>query len=124
MAKKKCLESCKGQILDANKGRYCRHIEAMLPKYSGQSVTASSAGTWIESLPGWEGYREVPPHEIEIRLKRFGLDKHEVELIMLRYVEDKTMKQIVSQQGWTSVGSAAHFLRSALKKLRKGGFQL
>jgi hypothetical protein len=67
--------------------------------------------------------RELSENAIIARLRRFGLDPYEVELLMLRFVEQKTMKEIVKEQGWTNVNSVNYFLRRVLTKLRKAGFK-
>lgn len=96
-----------------------------MPKPSKQSVQAFVA-TQIEnySLPKEFWDRTMEDHEIEARLRKFGLDNFEVELVMLRYIDNMTMKDIIEAQGWVSVNSVAHHLRSALRKLRKAGFTL
>lgn len=61
---------------------------------------------------------------IQKKLIQAGLSQFEVELLMSRFIEEKSFKEIVKEQGWTSLGSASHYLRSALSKLKKGNFEL
>ncbi len=70
------------------------------------------------------GPPEVRAEYIESRLIEFGLNPHEVELILLRCVDGRSMKDVVTEQGWVSINSASHYLRTALEKLRTGGFKL
>jgi hypothetical protein len=122
---KPCGKSCKGKILNGDKGIYCKHIEDKLPKPTNQSVKAFAYGR-IEDLWLKIAFREarVPEEVIVERLKQAGLGVYEIELLMLRYVEGKSMKTIVAEQGWLNKDSASHFLRKALSSLRKVGFTL
>ncbi len=118
-----CEKRCKGVIVDKLRGVYCGHIEGKMPKRSKQSIKAYLTdridGYWLEAE---EKDREISEYEIVTYLKRFGLDPYEVELLMLRFIENKSMKDIVKEQGWVSVTSANYYFRTILKKLREGGF--
>lgn len=75
-------------------------------------------------------YGYLPPkkslsiEQIEMKLKQFGLEQYEVELIVRRILDGQGLAEIVDEQGWTNKNSANYFLRKALTKLRKGGFTL
>lgn len=76
---------------------------------------------------GYELYNSSTEERINYIKKKLilsGLSKYEVELVMSRIIEEKPLKQIVDEQGWTSVSSASHFLRSIFRKLREKGFNL
>lgn len=122
MAKKVCEKKCKGIILDKIKGVYCSHIEKRMPKNSRQSVNARMVG-YIDDLGVPSDSSPEERDKIEIRLRKFGLSPYEIELLMSRYGEGNPMSVVIEQQGWISVNSAAHYLRTALKKLRDGGFK-
>jgi hypothetical protein len=95
-----------------------------MPKQSNQSIKAFRPYNNIEELGSWANDSEASIEEIEWKLRKFGLDAHEVELIMLRFMDGKSMIQIVKQQGWTNIDSANYYLKKTLKKLRDGGFKL
>ncbi len=122
--RERCETNCCGRIVNKEKGIYCHHIESKMPKGSKQSIKAIYSDR-IEDYWLREQFEQRPlhPDEVELKLKRFGLDKYEVELLMLRYVENKPMKDIVKEQGWVNMNSATHYLRSSLRKLRDGGFK-
>jgi len=98
------------------------HYEAQTPKQK-RNVPLQFYGTMIDSMAQKTPKRELSENAIIVRLRRFGLDPYEVELLMLRFVEQKTMKDIVKEQGWTNVNSVNYFLRRVLTKLRKAGFK-
>lgn len=118
-----CEKRCVGRIVDAKRGIYCKCIEKKLPKPSKQSVKAYPTEKiddfWLRQEISQDG---VPEEQILYKLRKFGLDPYEVELLMLRYVEGFSMKKIVVEQGWLSIGSANHYLHKALAKLRAGKF--
>jgi hypothetical protein len=68
--------------------------------------------------------REWSSAEVEVSLYRFGLKTYEVELVMMRYISGKKMRDIVETQGWVSVSSANYHLKKVMAKLRKGRFHL
>lgn len=120
-----CKKSCKGYVVDSRRGQYCPCIEKKLPKSSRQSVKALYSGRIEEYWLREEFSRKARTVEaIERKLQRFGLSPYEVELIMLRYVDDMQMKEIVKEQGWVNASSAGYFLKKTLAKLRLGGFRL
>jgi hypothetical protein len=88
-----------------------------------RNVPLQFYGTMIDSMAQKNPKRELSENAIIARLRKFGLDPYEVELLMLRFVEQKTVKDIVKEQGWTNVNSANYFLRRVLTKLRKAGFK-
>lgn len=121
MAQKSCKKDCKGLIVDKDKGIYCRHLEAKLPTMARASKVSRNYN--IENFPETNKARSSES-KILLKLIKHGLDPHEVELIMLRYVENKTVKEIVKEQGWLSLNSCNYHLRKALNKLRDGKFNL
>lgn len=56
------------------------------------------------------------------QLIEFGLDPYQVDLVILRVVEKKSMKEIVKELGWRSTDSANYHLKKALKMLRERNF--
>lgn len=58
------------------------------------------------------------------RLYEFGLQAYEVQLLLSRFYDGMSFKDIVDQHKWTSVGSASYHFKMALKKLREGKFSL
>lgn len=121
--KKRCVRGCPGRIVDKARGIYCPHIEAKLPKISKDSVKATPKEN-IENYSGQfeNNLRELPGCEVELKLKRFGLDDFEVELLMLRFVEARPMVEVVKEQGWINVNSANYYLKCTLDKLRRARF--
>lgn len=96
-----------------------------MPKMSKNSVKAFYTGRIDEFwLKEQIDNREVPEWEIGVKMRNFGLNEFEIELLLSRYVENKSMLDIVAEQGWQSLNSASHYLKSALKKLRDGGFSI
>lgn len=96
-----------------------------MPKPSRQSVKAYPSDRiqdyWIKE----ELYeRTLSEYEVQAKLRKFGLDPYEAELIILRYIEEKSMQDIVKEQGWLNISSASHYLRRTLSKLREGKFTL
>lgn len=120
-----CPKGCKGRLVGED--TYCVCLESKLPKLKTRTSINASATASIERFP------EDPPRlptqgsELDIVIKQleaFGLKKFEVDLIVSRFFDQKTMKQIVTEQRWTSIGAAEYHLRTSLTKLRKGGFSL
>ena len=124
-ARMPCEKNCKGRILDSGKGIYCRCIESKLPKRNKGSVQAIST----DGIERYHQAFEYPDadltsKEIEASLRRHGLDEYEIKLVMARFVEDLTVKEIVETQGWTNSNSANYYIRSVLLKLRERRFTL
>lgn len=61
---------------------------------------------------------------IEWRLRQYGLMGFEIKLVLARFIGEKTINEIVKEQGWTSVGSANYHLKQALTKLKDRKFKL
>lgn len=125
---KKCTKHCEGYIVNSATGEYCPHIEAKLPKpFTGTSVR-SHPSLFIDKMSRtcdlYPSTTETRIKYMERRLFNYGLSKFEVDLLVARYVEEKTMEDIKKEQNWTSRGSLSHFLRETLKKLRKLEFKL
>ncbi len=53
-------------------------------------------------------------------LLKHGLGHYAIDLLIARIVDGQKLKDIVKEQGWTSIGSANHHLQQAIKTLRKG----
>lgn len=58
-----------------------------------------------------------------LKLKGYGLQEHEVALLVARFEDNKTFSQIVKEQGWTSKGSLAWHLRQVLKTLKEREYE-
>ena len=56
-------------------------------------------------------------------MAKAGLKDFEIELVMEKVVGGRPWGELTKEQGWTSEGSARHFMREALKYLRKAGFR-
>lgn len=119
-----CDKRCRGRILNKEKGVYCPHIEAKLPRISKNSIKAIYSDK-IDSYGELklEDTRGLSEPELRLKLSKAGLSDFEVELLFLRFIEKKSIKVILKEQGWLNVNSCNHFLRGALKKLRLGGFK-
>ena len=130
---RKCKPSCQGRII--TEGRYCPCLEAKLPKPSRQSVQLVFLRGGVENMSPvtvpveYHNVHTVTPSleeeisALKVKLKRHGLSPYEVDLVILRYGEDITFREIVDRSGWTSTGSASYALQQILKKLRKAGFK-
>lgn len=123
----KCEEGCQGRVLKP--GLYCKCIESKLPKMgSYKSVQLVYVGGSIDNLVEGQSLYETPNEEDTVSLKQAlvdnGLDPHEVDLVLARFVEDKTFREIAATQNWTSMGSCAYHFKMALKKLRERNFKL
>jgi hypothetical protein len=120
-----CEPGCKGTIVNKAKGQYCSCIESQMPnrklKSKKEFYTNRIDDFWIQD----DFYnREVSETDVVDQLVEFGLDPHEVELLVLRYIENKSMIEIVKLQGWLKLESANYYLRKTLAKLRAGSFKL
>lgn len=125
----KCEPGCEGKILPS--GYYCQCLEAKLPKPSGRSVKLYTQGLSIESAatvnsayPLYKSTTEPRIANLIDQLYRYGLEEFEVELIIARFIEEKTLREIRTELGWTSHSSIDHHLKQTLKKLKKRGFTL
>lgn len=109
------------------RGFYCKCWEKKIPSLRGtSSVEARTYGGSIEkfsdSFP-WAD-TDLTTEEIAKKLVDAGLEQHEVDLVVARFIEQLPLKEIVQVQGWTSEGSVKHFLKKALVHLRKVNFKL
>lgn len=121
-SKNKCKKNCKGRLINK---RICECLENKMPKTSKKSVRAFYAENIEQySASSAENTPSMTSEEMSIRLYRYGLAEHEVELVIARFHASLTFLEIVDKYGWTSVGSASHCYRSALAKLRKAGFTI
>lgn len=106
-------------------GIYCECLEKRLPKPSKRSIKAFPSdqiarfGKNDPKTTLHEEYEAVYQALIE-----FGLDKHEVELIMAYCVEGKPMKVVLKELGWISPNQVGYYVNKALQRLRDGGFTL
>lgn len=62
--------------------------------------------------------------DLILQLNAFGIDPFEVELVLARFLERKSMRVIMEEQGWLNLNSANYYLRRTLAKLRHGGFKI
>lgn len=78
-----------------------------------------------------EGYPYIGPDngiasreaQMVQKLKNAGLEDYEVELVILRFIEDKSMIDVMNETGWLSINSANYYLRKAMRKLRLRGLK-
>lgn len=107
-------------------GKYCECIESLLPKTGKSSISASSVGDNIErasaSIAEWESTPEMSQRQLVAKLREFGLEDYEVEMIQDRYFSEQKWAEIVKRRGWASSGAASYVLKRILSKLRKRGF--
>lgn len=111
--------------MDKAKGIYCPCLESKLPRPSRQSVEPRYSNRIEDYWLREEFYhREIPEYEIVMRLRAFGIGEAHIELVMMRYIENMKMLDIMQKLGWVSLRSANYHLKETLGKLRKGGFSL
>lgn len=122
-----CEKSCQGRIINKERGVYCDHIESRINRSKRQSIKASYYGN-IDAM--WVmNEKHTSLLEIEEKLRMFGLDHYEIDLIIARVVEGKSMKQLIAEQirnkepAWLTANSAGYHYKKALKKLRIGKFK-
>ncbi len=104
-------------------GRYCQCIENQLKGFRAKvSVDARPIGQQLESkyVPFEYPRTALSRDEIEAKLRRFGLQEYEVDLITDRFVDDKTLSDL----NWNNESSARYHIKKTLAKLRKGDFKL
>lgn len=111
----------------------CKHLESALAKGNrSTSITPRYIGTRVESIAD-KGFLEIhemviPEHirtgsfekNFRIRIRKAGLEKHEIDLVTLRFVYDYTLKDICEEMGIPSAQTALNILNRALKTLKKG----
>lgn len=125
-SKRKCPDTCKGVIVDATKGRYCDCIEKKLPKLNnphksvGTSYYQDITNLQLPAEFTEEDYTDLG--SLEGKLLKAGLSPYEIRLLIAKYVDGRSLRDIFKEGNWTSIGSLNHQLRSATKKLRQGGF--
>lgn len=56
-------------------------------------------------------------------LMAYGLDEHEISLVLERYINNATWAEICESEGWTSVANARKYLQRAVDKLKLKGFK-
>lgn len=123
--RKNCEEGCLGRITHKEKGIYCKHIEDRLPKPGTHSVKLYTT----QYIENFSERKYMTVEYLEKRLVEYGLGPYEVDVIMSRIIEGKSMKQIIAEQKknkeptWLSTNSAGYHLKAALKKLRDAGFK-
>ena len=125
-SKEPCPKGCKGRIINARRGVYCLCIERRMPKPRKTSIRASNQGFFIreysEGIKEWQTPPALSKAELFASLARYGVAEFAAEMIWARFYEHVPFKEVVKRGGWTSAGSASHFYRETLLKLRKAGF--
>lgn len=105
--------------------RYCDCIESQLPNLNQRQSVKAIPIPDIERHA--RGDSSPTPESNTTRmlekLDRCKLESWEKELIIDRFVEGKTLQQIMMDQGWTSVGSAEYHLKKTLNKLKIRGYK-
>jgi len=90
------------------------------------SIAASSVGEHIErasaGIEEWQPTPEISQRQLVAKLREFGLEDYEVEMIQDRYFSELRWEDIVKKRGWASSGAASYVLKRVLSKLRKRGF--
>lgn len=132
--KVKCPNSCKGIILDADRGLYCKHIETKM-RHTKTSVRALLQDD-IQRLPGPMNPEEELlqkeeyklngwPEEPDLRdlLKLTDLQNFEIDIIVAKLEEDKSLREIAEEQGWPSRDSVNYRWVKAIETLRKRGIR-
>lgn len=77
--KARCNKTCKGIILDKERGIYCKHIERKMPKASRNSIDAFSFGSRIDNMA--DNKKNISSEdEIEKALIDKGFDNNEIDL--------------------------------------------
>ena len=122
---------CKGRILSPD--RYCpcleRHLPPVQTKKSGFGIRVSDIVLWPDydgvAAPEQSTETVYGPDQIELRLKlkKYGLKEHEVDLLVARFEDEKTFDEIVKEQGWTSKGSLAWHLKQVLRTLKERNYE-
>lgn len=56
------------------------------------------------------------------KLRRYGLERDQISILLRRFVLDMTMRQICAEMGWTSMQTLYRRYRKALATLKKRGF--
>lgn len=120
-----CRSGCKGRILRS--GRYCRCIEHKLPNLgthkSINPIYSPDIARYSESDTIKRYENRFSYQSFKTKLKKFGLSEHELDLVLARFGEDKTFDEIVKEQGWVSISSAAYHFKQILKKLRERNYK-
>lgn len=120
-----CPTDCKGRITGPE--TYCACIEKHLPSMGlGKKARKIQYRESVDTAPNPEQLYvstvERGVEAMEKALKHYGLDEWEVRLMMARVVEEKTLVEIQTEQGWVSPGHVAYHIRATLKKLKERGF--
>ena len=103
-------------------------MERKLPKLRKKGSVETINFADIDWLPS-AGEALYTSSELDLsvlptKLKLYGLKKYEVELIIAKFIEEKTLDEIVTAQNWTSKGSCVWHLKKTLRKLKEMGFKL
>lgn len=61
--------------------------------------------------------------QLDIKLRRYGMQDHQVGLLISRFVDGRTLKEIAKQEGWRSEDTVSYHIRNALKELKERGFK-
>jgi hypothetical protein len=115
-----CQKHCKGRIIGYD--RYCKHIESRLPPKTSRRLSGVVDVENIATHPN-QTTTEERVRRLTMKLKRYGFQDHEINLLLARAVDELKLREIVEEFNWTSIGAANHHYRQALKKLRKLGFK-
>ena len=105
--------------MNAEKGKYCPHIEAQLPRQKKRSVRASVRldnldrfrESEIYSEPKLENWKRIVDH-----LQELNFSTQEIELIIGRYLDGYTFRELTAEMGTLS----PHYIhKKVLKRLRE-----
>lgn len=101
--------------------QYCDCIEKKLPKKikSSKELLVKDINLFTTTFDSYGSDDTPAVNKLETKLRRLGLKEYEIDLVIRRIVDNEKMSDIVSDQGWTSRGSANYFYQQTLKKLRK-----
>jgi hypothetical protein len=106
----------------------CPHLEKLLPSAeAGKDGRKLVYSDNIDALSTFF-YDYLPSTtDAEVRnfvtkLQKYGLQDYEVEILVERFVNNKTIKEITDESGYTSPGAAFYIIKKAIEKLKTRGF--
>lgn len=106
----------------------CRHLDSHL-NYSPGSMGPGLSVVYTEGIDKLESEGDgVSPRaegawELYKKLKKTGLPKDQVQIMLDRFVLDRTLQQIQADRGWTSFGTLRRRYMAALSFLKAVGFK-
>lgn len=113
-----------------NKTQPCVHLNKLIQTESGESVKAVPTGKidkfYYESGAGYVIPKEIRDRtwELQFRTKLMdaGLEQIKIDILVLRFIYEMTIKDIGEELGFLSSSSTLRFLNESLAHLKKIGF--